>query len=162
MFAFKRQVSHISRWIMLFDLCQLMHWRQQAPEYQLMQLNRYLDRPCRFFLWDCTKRILLYNIPQYQPLPIKICRHILFPCRFVIRANFPFPSYTSPNVLFSMYDMSTGFSFIVQTPGICCDAGQCIFSVAHPQYRCYQSTFVCYCIMIDDEQRTGYFYYTYP
>ena len=64
MFALETQVPPISRRMMGFFLmlCQLMHWRQQAPEYQLMQFYLYLDRPCTFCLWDSTKRIsFLYD-----------------------------------------------------------------------------------------------------
>ena len=92
-----------------------------------------LDRPCTFYLCDSMKRISFYMTPQYQPVPIKICLCTLFSSRFVIRTKLPV--YTSSNVLFSMYDMFTSFSFFVQSLRIFCDAGQCIFSVAHPSYE---------------------------
>ena len=95
--------------------------------------------------------------PQYQPVPIKICLCTLFPSRFVIRTKLPV--YTSSNVLFSMYDMFTSFSFFVQSLRIFCDVGQCIFSVAHPSYETGVIILpLCYCVMINDEQRTSHFY----
>ena len=59
-----------------------------------------------------------------------------------------------------MYDMFVCYWFIVQTLCICCDAWQCIFSIAYPSYetRVITLPFVGYCIMIDAEQSTGHFY----
>ena len=59
-----------------------------------------------------------------------------------------------------MYDMFTRFSFNVQTLRICCAAWQCIFSAAYPSYETGVITlpFVCYCVMIDAEQRIDSFY----
>ena len=59
-----------------------------------------------------------------------------------------------------MYDMFTRFSYNVQTLRICCAAWQCIFSAAYPSYETGVITlpFVCYCVMIDAEQRTDRFY----
>ena len=71
----------------------LMHWRQYAPDYQLMQLYLYLDRPRTFCLWDSMKQILFYMAPQCPLVPIKICCFILFPSRFVIRTDLPLLSW---------------------------------------------------------------------
>ena len=59
-----------------------------------------------------------------------------------------------------MYDMFVCFWFIVQTLRICCDAWQCIFSIAYPPYETRVITlhFVGYCVMIYAEQSTGHFY----
>ena len=59
-----------------------------------------------------------------------------------------------------MYDMFVCFWFIVQTLRICCDAWQCIFSIAYPPYetKVIALPFVGYCVMIDAEQSTGHFY----
>ena len=59
-----------------------------------------------------------------------------------------------------MYDMFVCFWFIVQTLRICCDAWQCIFSIAYPPYETKVITlpFVGYCVMIDAEQSTGHFH----
>ena len=119
-------------------LCQLMHWHQQAPEYHIscLQLYLYLDRPCTFYL--CTKRIsFLYDtIVSTGPyIYKKMSAHLVFHLVLLFAPISFFPVYTSPNVLFSMYDMFTSFSFIVQTLRICCDAGECIFSVVHPSYE---------------------------
>ena len=116
-------------------LCQLMH--QEAPEYQLLQRYLNLDRPCTFYLWDSTKRILSsYDIiVSTGPYIKKNSVHLVFHLVLLFASISHFPVYTSPNVLFSMYDMFTSFSFIIQTLGICCDAVQCNFSVAHPSYE---------------------------
>ena len=59
-----------------------------------------------------------------------------------------------------MYGMFARFPFNVQTLRICCAAWQCIFSVAYPSYetRVITLPFVCYCDMIDAEQRIDRFY----
>ena len=79
----------------------------------------------------------LYMTPQYQPVHIykKMSADLVFHLVLLFAPISHFPVYTSPNVLFSMYDMFTSFSFIVQTLRICCDAGECIFSVVHPSYE---------------------------
>ena len=98
--------------------------------------------------------------PQYQPVPIKICRYILFPSRFVIRTNLPLPSlyFTKCFIFYVRY--------VCQFFVYCSDSSYLLWRRAMYFLSCtstvwnrgYNSTFVSYRVIIDAEQRTGRFY----
>ena len=94
-------------------------------------------------LWDSTKRILFYMTPQHQPVPIKIVGTSRFHLALLFAPISHFPVYTSPNVLFSMYDILP-----VQVLRICCDAGQCITQLRihrmKPGLSLYLFVLLCY------------------
>ena len=95
-----------------------------------------------------------YMTPWYQPVPIKICRYILLPSRFVIRTNLPFPSlYFAKCFIFCVWYVYKFFVYSADSSYMLWFGTMyflsCTFIVWNGSYH---STFVCYCVMIDSEQ----------
>ena len=124
------------KWCYLM-LCQLMHCHQQAPEYQLFATLSLPGSTMHILSvgFHETNIIFIWHHSINRSIYKKMSVDLVFHPVLLFAPISHFPVYTSPNVLFSMYDMFTSFSFIVQTLRICCDTGECIFSVVHPSYE---------------------------
>ena len=98
--------------------------------------------------------------PQYQPVPINICRYIFFPSRFVIRTNLPLPSlYFTKCFIFYVWYVCQFFVYCSDSSYVLWRRTMYFLSCTSIVWnRGYHFTFVCYCVIIDAEQRTGCFY----
>ena len=112
------------------------------------------------YLWDSTQWILfLYDtIVSIGPYKKNVGTS-RFPSRIVIRTNLPLPSlYFTKCFIFYVWYVYQFFVYCSDSSYLLWRGTMYFLSCTSIVWnRGYHSTFVCYCVMIDVDQRTGHF-----